>query len=85
MGAGLHQENSVIHQASNADYKKYNYNRVYAAIEKDVEINGTTVTMTKGLILPIAVIPNGVKAASGGNLDNIYLLGNRSPENKSLG
>lgn len=80
MGAGLHQEPSVIHEASGVtreDYKNFNYNRVYASVEKDVKINGNVVTLTKGLVLPMAIRPGGVKDAGGG-LDGIYLVGNKT-------
>lgn len=79
MGAGLHKGPSVVHEASKVAndpdkyYNNYTYNRVYASAEKDVEINGETVTLTKGLILPVEILRDGI---DGTDLTGIYLLGN---------
>lgn len=85
MGAGLHQHPAVIHKAANADFNNYHYHRVYAASEKDVVINGETVTMTKGLVLPVNVRKNQISATSGGTLTDIYVLGNPSAIPDSIG
>lgn len=84
MGAGLYQYPSVSHRAVDADFERFHYHWVYAAAEKDVVINGETVTMTKDLVLPINVRNNNIQAAPGGNLNNIYLLGNIRAEDISL-
>lgn len=85
MGAGLHQHPSVIHEATNADFDRFHYHRVYAASEKEVIINGETITMTKGLVLPISVRKNKIQATSGGTLTDIYVLGNTSEIPDSIG
>lgn len=84
MGTSLSQTSSVRHKAVNADYNKFYYNRIFSNIEKDVNINGEVVTLTKGIILPIAIKNHGVKATAGEDLDGVYLLGHKKPEASNI-
>lgn len=71
MNASLDHPNTVIHRSDNVDANKFNnfiYTRVYAAADTTVSINGSDVTLAKGVVLPITV-------KNIGSDTNVYLLG----------
>lgn len=72
MSASLEQPNSVIHRtdSNKVNFDKFFYRQVYASADATININGQSVTIAKGTILPISVKRNQI-----GSNSSVYLLG----------